>query len=466
MYTSANQSSNLADATGPGMDLPISDYRPPPSAGSEERLEAQSSRNQAGLLARLLHGSGWTLAGTVLAQGIALATTVLVARLIGKAAFGQFGMIQSTALTLAGIAGAGFGVTATRYVSLYRSTDPARAGRVLGMLTITAACTGSLFSIALLSLSPFIASHAFNSPALSITLSLGSPYVVFVTLNGFQLGALAGLEAFKESAFVAVVQAVFSTTSLLLCARHWGLNGAVAALSISGVFAYLLNNRVLAKCGVRHGLLITYKGAWKERSAFSSFGLPAGIAGIVGNIAIWSCYAITVNTVAGFKELGAISAANYLRQMILFVPSIVTRVALPINCNRHGEGQHVKSMIYRQFQFTIVFAVLVGLAMIISAPYVLKLFGKEFKGDNIIVILFSCAAVLEVASANLAQVLVIFKKLWYQVLAIMMWSVALFSVSYILMRFFRPSLAVGFGYVTAWTISVILYAVWARKLLR
>ena len=416
-------------------------------------------------LSRFLRGASWVFAGTVIAQAINIAGTLLVARFIGKLAFGQFGMIQSTALMFASIAGAGFGITATRFVSLYRSTNPDRAGRVLGMLTFTTACTGVLFAVALLTCSSSLAQHAFNASGLSTALSLGSLYVAFVTMNGFQLGALAGLEAFKESAFGSMVQAAFNAICVVLFAHLWGLYGAIVALNLSGLAGYLLLHKILADACRKRGINITYHSAWKEYSAFVSFGLPAAVAGIVGNIAIWGCYAITANASNGFKELGAISAANNLRQAILFVPGIVNRVMLPINCNQHGRRQPIREIILRQFYFTVIFAIIAALIMIVAAPYALRLSGKEFAGDNYVVILFLCVAVLEVAAASLGQVLVIRSRMWLQAANMALWGIVLFCVSFALMHSYRPAIAVGDGYLAAWIISIILYGICTYKLL-
>ena len=48
----------------------------------------------------------------------------MVARILGKGAFGQFALILSTAIAITSVAGLGLGVTATKYVSEYRTADP------------------------------------------------------------------------------------------------------------------------------------------------------------------------------------------------------------------------------------------------------------------------------------------------------------------------------------------------------
>ena len=46
--------------------------------------------------ARLARGVFWSFAGTAISRGLVLAATVIVARVLGTAEFGELGMIQST----------------------------------------------------------------------------------------------------------------------------------------------------------------------------------------------------------------------------------------------------------------------------------------------------------------------------------------------------------------------------------
>src|ERR1035437_1799042 len=72
---------------------------------------------------RLLRGVSWTTAGCVLGQSASFASSVIVARILGKEAFGHFAMIQTTVAAFSTLAGLGLGTTATKYVSEYRTND-------------------------------------------------------------------------------------------------------------------------------------------------------------------------------------------------------------------------------------------------------------------------------------------------------------------------------------------------------
>src|SRR5208282_5367097 len=75
---------------------------------------------------RLLRGAFWSVVGTVASRGLALAATILAARIIGKAVYGELGIIQSTVGMLGTLAGFGMSTTASKYVAELRGKDSPR----------------------------------------------------------------------------------------------------------------------------------------------------------------------------------------------------------------------------------------------------------------------------------------------------------------------------------------------------
>src|SRR3989339_928116 len=80
---------------------------------------------------RLARGVFWSIVGTVVSRGLVLLAMMIVARMLGKTAFGELGMIDSTVGMLGTFAGFGLGVTATKHIAEFRHSDPHRAARIL-----------------------------------------------------------------------------------------------------------------------------------------------------------------------------------------------------------------------------------------------------------------------------------------------------------------------------------------------
>ncbi len=82
------------------------------------------------LSVRLARGVFWSLVGAVISRGLGVVSAIIVARLVGITAFGEFTIIQSTVGLFGTFAGLGLGITATKYVAELRETDRIRCGRV------------------------------------------------------------------------------------------------------------------------------------------------------------------------------------------------------------------------------------------------------------------------------------------------------------------------------------------------
>jgi len=65
---------------------------------------------------------------------MAMATAILIARLLGQTEFGKWGMVRSTVFMVGIFAGSGLGVIATKYVAEFWRTDPKLSGQLIGFL--------------------------------------------------------------------------------------------------------------------------------------------------------------------------------------------------------------------------------------------------------------------------------------------------------------------------------------------
>ena len=90
-----------------------------------EHLPANSLRR------RFANGAFWSVAAAVVSQGMRFLAFVIIARILGKTGFGELGMIQHTVSMFGIFTGLGLGLTATKHVAEFRSTDPSRAGRIM-----------------------------------------------------------------------------------------------------------------------------------------------------------------------------------------------------------------------------------------------------------------------------------------------------------------------------------------------
>src|SRR5258706_10786206 len=116
---------------------------------------------------RLIKGAVWNLAGAIVARGFGLISSILIARILGREAFGELGVIQSTVGMFGVLAGFGLGMTATKYVAEFREKGPAKAQRIISMSLLAALISGIAMAAALVISARWLAVHTLSLPRLT-----------------------------------------------------------------------------------------------------------------------------------------------------------------------------------------------------------------------------------------------------------------------------------------------------------
>lgn len=290
------------------------------------------------LRTRFVKGMFWALVGTLISQSLQLMATIFVARWLGKSEYGELGVVRSTIGMFGVFVGLGLGLTATKYVSEVRKEDPERAGRIAGLTLTVSLLSGLVVTAALVVLSPWLAVHTLASPAVALPLAIGSGLLFFGELNGVQTGILSGLEAFRAIARVNLWAGLCSFPIIITLTWLWGINGAVAGLVVSLGLNCFLNNIAMRRESAKVGIRVLFRGSWGERPVLWKFSVPAFLSTAVVTPTTWICNAMLVNQPGGYAEMGLFSAADQWRNVVLFLPGVISRVLLPILSNHSKES--------------------------------------------------------------------------------------------------------------------------------
>lgn len=330
---------------------------------------------------RLAKGTFWSFAGTVISRGLALISWILIARLLGKTVFGEFGMIQSTVIVFGTFAGLGLGLTATRYVAEFRSKDPKKAGRIIAFSSLTASATGIIACAVLLMLAPLLASKALAAPHLADLLRVSALVVFFSTLNGAQTGALSGLEAFKSIAAINLSAGLISCPVVLAGAYFGGLRGTVWALAATMILNWLLNHWALRREVAKANIPVVFAECWRERSVLWTFSVPVVLAGILYAPITWLCSVMLANQANGYAELGLYNAAVQWQTALGFLPALLSQVMLPILSDSHSNQAEHQSRKTLSTALTVFMAVIIlpAIALIGLSPWITSAYGGGFQ---------------------------------------------------------------------------------------
>jgi len=381
---------------------------------------------------RMAQGAFWSIGGAVISRGLMLFASILVARMLGREVYGEFGMIRTTLNMFLVFAGFGLGMTATKHVAEFRVTDPTRAGRIMAISGLFAVGTGTLVALGLYIFAPWLAFHTINAPHLVGELRIGAFILLLNALNGAQTGALAGFEAFKAIAKVNLVVGLASFPLLVGGAYFGGLRGAVWALAVNMIINWLLNHLALRREAARHQVPFSCKECFTEWPILWRFSLPAAMSGIMLSPVLWATNAMLVNQRGGYGQMGLYDAANQWRMAILFIPGVVGQIVLPMLANLNGLDDQVRYRKALKCNALIngCVALVVALPVALLAHPIMRSYGPDFEEGALSLALLSMSTILVALNSVVGQAIASKGRMWIGFIFNLMWATVFLALSY------------------------------------
>lgn len=404
---------------------------PHPLWAAAKALALRLSRWAPGLGAGAL---SWSLAVSVTAQLVTFCMSVLLARVIGRVAFGEWAALQSTVGTVSGIAQLSMAVTATKFVAELGRTDPERVGRILGVCSTVTLATGTLAAGSVALSAPWFSSAVLRAPELAWGLRISALSMLLLTINGYQVGALAGLERFRTLALLGALGGAVTATCVIGLALPWGLHGALAGYALAAAIMWCVYHLALrAECR-RAGIRTRYTQLRTEMAVLSQFAVPATLAGVAGMLSTWLSMVLVVRRPDGYSEMAALSAAGALRGAVLFAPMVITRVSAPVLASLVGAGalERHRDTLLRSAALAAASAGAVAVPVAVGAPWLLGLFGRSFRGSAAVVVVMVAAAVFEAAAQGLNQQFLSRSRMWWNLVLVTGRGTILVAATYLL----------------------------------
>lgn len=370
---------------------------------------------------RFFKGTTLNLIAVGFNQGSTFVINIIVARTLVFEAFGEYTILYSTLLTISTLSQLAAGYTASKYIAEYRSVDPKRSGRIMGLCSLSSIIMAGLSVLVLFLIAPWLASEMMNAPHLSHNLLVGSVFLFFSVINGYQTGALSGLEAYGGLAKAGILSGIFSTIFISLGAILSGLNGALFGLGASAFFRFIFHYRFLRLESALQNIFPKFKGSYnREKSILFNFSLPAAFSGYYSMPMIWFANSFLVRQPNGYGEMALYSAANNIRLLVLFLPNVMNVVGLSVLNNELHGGNFVRhKYIYRSNVVKIFFISLCGfLTAGLLDHQLLELFGNNFLPGHKILWLLLFSTLFESLSIALYQYLQSLSKLWHSLFLI------------------------------------------------
>ena len=407
---------------------------------------------------RLAAGAFWTLLGSVAARILTLPISVVLARWMGPAHYGELGIIQNSVDFFSTFAGFGLGLTATKHIAELRAKDPERAGRILALSTATAAVTGVAVALALFVLAPWLAAHTLAAPHLTNALRIGAALLFFAAITSAQSGALYGFEAFKVSAHLQAIVGLLNLPFMLGGYLVGGLPGILWGMVAAKAVEWLLKHRAVRAQAQRMNMRIEYQHCSRELSILWKFSLPALLSGALVAPVYWVCSAILVNRPNGYAEMGIFNAANQWYGALLFLPVTLGASLLPLLSDRLGDGDNKGSAGVLGFMLRLNAAIMVPVVvgMSLFSPLIMRMYGPAYSHSWPTLIAVMLTAGLFAILMPVGDVIAASGRMWLGCVMNAGWALVFITSTLV----FVGAGAGSFGLASARLLSYVFHAVW------
>jgi O-antigen/teichoic acid export membrane protein len=414
-------------------------------------LRSHKTRIEASPLGyRLAKGAFWSLAGSLIARGLGLLSAIFVGRMLGKHGYGELGIIQSTIGMFGTLAGFGMGLTANKYVAEFKSSDPIRAGRIIGLTSATAWISSGIMAVVLIAYAPWLAAKTLAAPQLSGLLQIGALLLLLSGVNGAQLGALSGFESFKRIAQINLISGLLTFPLMVVGAWKWGVTGAVCGLIGSQLANCVMSFLAIRVESARYQISHHYVGCLSELRLFWSFSVPTVLIGVLNAVVIWGAGALVVNQIGGYGDMGIYNAASRVASIPNAILGMLIAPIIPMLSESFCKSDH--SAYQKTFRASVLISTLaivpVSLIQVAAPALTLIPFGSEYQGRPLVVSWLMLYSIISCFCLCLNNALIAAGRAW------LIWLLSLsFAVSYGALAVFLVPRYGGVGYAASSAIA-------------
>src|SRR5207248_9046597 len=166
----------------------------------------------------------------------------------------------------------------------------------------------------------------------------------------------------------------------------------------------------LATAGIR----LDYRHCATEIGLLGQFSLPAILCGAMVVPVNWLCSAMLVRTPGGYAEMGIYNAMNHWFVALLFLPTVLEQVTLPMISERLGANDHRQSRKLLRLSLKTNALIVVPLIVVGSclSPLVVRLYGRGFEHSARVLIVVLLTAGFYAMAAPAGQLLIASNRLW------------------------------------------------------
>ena len=420
------------------------------------------------LTRRIAGGAFWSFSGALVQKILLLISSIACAKILGKELFGELGLVRSTINMFVLLGAVGMGITASKYIAEYRDTQKQQAGNIFLITNIFGISVGVIVSALVFIFSEEIAIY-LNAPHLKVTIQIGALLLFCAVVNGVQNGVLSGMESFRAIAINTIISAIVEICAILLGAYFWQVNGALLGYAIGFFILAFLNcisiHHVLKQNGIR---VFWNKIRLQDLSIIYKFSLPAMCSSLMVIPVFWYIKTMLVKSGSdGFGELAIYEAADQWKMIILFIPSAISRIALPILSNTHGvrDRNNYIRILKINLMLNIGVSLVMALIIVLASRWIMVMYGKGFDNPYPLIAL-AVSTLFSSIAAVVGSAIASRSKMWIGLCFNLLWGAMTIGFTYLFLQLGMRASALACAVCCAYAIHAGLQSIYLFVLLK
>ncbi len=340
----------------------------------------------------LFRDSFWAVFGNGLGYAMLLAAGVIVARLLGRDVYGEYGVVKTTMIYIGGFATFGMGFTSTKYIAQSLEQHRAHLRSLIRDTQWISFCFSIFVALLVFAFARPLALY-LEEPGLVVCFRMLSLIILARSFGTTQTGILSGLKRFQAIAVNSMLSGAAMLVLSLVLTYLAGLEGALASLLLSQVVLVVANAVSIR----RAEQTFEPQTDVSFRRELIRFSFPIALQESSFTFCNWLAIFI-LTKLSSVGEVALYSASAQWNAVITIIPGLLVNVVLSYLSgsvsNYTVHRRTLRAMLGVNFLCTLVpFAMVVGLASFISSFY-----GPTFSGMPPVLRVLTFVAIFECCS--------------------------------------------------------------------
>lgn len=323
---------------------------------------------------KLFRDSASAILGNGIGNALLLTAGIIIARMLGKDLYGEYGLVKTTMLYIGVFASFGLGTTATKFIASALNDAPFHINSLINDILLITFIFSSFLSILLLIFADSI-SIFLEDTHLAAPLRFLGPIIIVTSINKAQNGILGGFKKYKIIATNNIVSSFIMLALACSLTYYYGLWGALFALLISQIINAILNFHSIQKLRKRL-LKQQYK---KNYISLIKFSFPIALQDFSYTLTNWGGSLIIVKF-SSLGQLGIFTASSQWQSIVLMIPALLVNVILSHLSSASNDNQRQTTLIKKLICFNLLCTAIPFIIICFAAPYISKLYGTSFSG--------------------------------------------------------------------------------------